>query len=1460
MATDGSVIIDTRLSTGNLQRDVQNVNNQLGNIGSNMNDVGTRMNRTMSQQMNYMANQVTRHSRYMSAEAQAMAREMSEAYRAQSRSMLQYEEQLLGIEYAFFRAAQASGEYQGTNQQFMNSLQELGNTQRQINDQMMASNQLALAGIYSSVAALMAMSTQASKISANYRRMANPIYNVNQGLLTMADNLNRAANAAQPAALALRMLGPNANMKQLNDMINMINQGLMRHQMITLGAAIASAIFYKQLHDGAMATNKAYKTAFEEMGEAVRKAFQPMVDVFAMVMIPVYKFITAIAELVIQFNEAHPTVAKLVAAFLMLIPALTLLLSPLAIGIGLLGGMQAAFGALWAIIGPVVTGLAAMMGTVLLVSAAIVGLTYGIITLWKNSETFRNGVYTVIAALQTFGQAIVDFGKYLFYVITTGDTMNDWLTHLPAGFQGVALAIGESINSIINFFTSFGKYIYWVIASGDTMNDWLSHLPVVFQNVAYGIGEGIVKIKEFLNQFVEAIKAAFQGDFTQLTQVFATLIPTIIGLLIGGLPALLLTVARFMPAIAEQLNMGTETIVSVINSVINAIVTFLTTQVPIFLQKGVEILTSIIQGLISALPVVVQAISNIIAALVEVITTSLPMLLESGVTIITALVEGILTLLPSLLNVGLELIVTLVQGIIQVLPQLVETATQIIDTVLKTLTQLLPKLLKMGVDVLMKLVEGILEVIPDLIETATDIISTLLETIVQMLPEVLSAGTDLLLALIDGILDTLPQLIDTALEIVINIIDIIVENLPKLIEAGVKILTSLIEGIINIIPKLIETAVLLITKILETLVSNLPKIIEAGVKILLAIISGIIQILPELIKAIIKLAVTIVNTIVENLPKILNSGKEILKALVEGIVSLISMLLKAIKTDIMDGIKSAISDKIKDITTVGKDIINGLIEGITSMGKDAIEAITGVVGGVISAAKKMLDSHSPSRVFIGIGNDTIDGFDIGLEERRKRLEGTMTSITKGLVTIGKEHAKEELELSKQKNAQIAEVEKRAKEDIDKIYRNAYAKKRKTTIDENIKIQRIQEDSAKKVADIEKKSAVESEKIQKEAQQAKLESVKNFIAAKKEIEGLSLIDEAYIWEQSLSLFKANSKERLAAQKEYQSAVAAVNQELTAINKEYSTEIQKVHDDLIKSEESVNKAVEDSITKRENFYKNSKGIFDEFKVELNRTGEELLNNLSSQIVHFEGWQREIEHLATRAIDEGLLAELREMGPAALAEIVALNSMTDVQLTKYSEMYRAKAKWAREMAVKEHIDMKNDADKQIKEMRSSADKQLDNLNREWDSKIKGLTKATKSELSTLKQIGQAAGQGLLDGISSVEQPLYNKLNEISNNIKRVMGEALNVDIPINTAPKYVPPSSGGNISSSAFNAASKPSNNTVSNGVKSALGAVSKVVNNKYDQGVTQHLNFTTKPMSPYEIARQTKKAAEQAALGW
>ena len=41
----------------------------------------------------------------------------------------------------------------------------------------------------------------------------------------------------------------------------------------------------------------------------------------------------------------------------------------------------------------------------------------------------------MISGIQSFIDILVSLGKYLFYTAVDGDYLNDWITHLPKGFQ-----------------------------------------------------------------------------------------------------------------------------------------------------------------------------------------------------------------------------------------------------------------------------------------------------------------------------------------------------------------------------------------------------------------------------------------------------------------------------------------------------------------------------------------------------------------------------------------------------------------------------------------------------------------------------------------------------------------------------------------------------------------------------------------------------------------------------------------------------------------------------------------------------------------------------------------------------------------------------------------------------------------------------------------------------------------
>lgn len=475
-------------------------------------------------------------------------------------------------------------------------------------------------------------------------------------------------------------------------------------------------------------------------------------------------------------------------------------------------------------------------------------------------------------------------------------------------------------------------------------------------------------------------------------------------------------------------------------------------------------------------------------------------------------------------------------------------------------------------------------------------------------------------------------------------------------------------------------------------------------------------------------------------------------------------------------IKDSIIKKVKeiDLVQIGKDIINGLIKGISAMTANVLEAITGVVDGVVNTAKKLLGIHSPSRVFKQIGLWTGEGMAIGLDDSSAKVNKAMSDIGDGILTVSKTYQEEYSNLIDDFNKKNEDKNDKTLEKIYKIQNNAIKKKRALTQKEKQDIALLEasyrDSKLKADQDFNKKYKALVEKSEKEY----LDVIKKYIDDKKSLEQLSLLDEAKVWEQSMELFSEGTNERIKAQQEYKKAVEAVNKEITAINSEYSNQVMKINEELIKSEEALNKAYEDAVSKRENSLKNTKGLFDEFTVDLGRSGEELLDNLQSQITHFKGWQSQIEILATRAIDEGLLAELREMGPNALAEIVALNSMTDSQLTQYSELYRTKSKWAREVAEKEHIGMKNDTEKQIKGLRDNSNKQLDTLQREWNAKIKSITTDTSTQLSSLEQIGMDAGNGLLQGLSSTSNAIKSKALDIANSVKKTIQSALDIHSP--------------------------------------------------------------------------------------
>ncbi|PDY51102.1 carbamoyl-phosphate synthase, partial [Bacillus cereus] len=112
-----------------------------------------------------------------------------------------------------------------------------------------------------------------------------------------------------------------------------------------------------------------------------------------------------------KFNEAHPVLAKFIQGTMMLVPALTLILAPLAVGIGLLKGYRAALFLVWQMVKPLALGLMVVSPVAWAVAAAIAGLAVGFTYAYKNIEPFRKAVDNTVTAIKGLFQLV--FGSQI---------------------------------------------------------------------------------------------------------------------------------------------------------------------------------------------------------------------------------------------------------------------------------------------------------------------------------------------------------------------------------------------------------------------------------------------------------------------------------------------------------------------------------------------------------------------------------------------------------------------------------------------------------------------------------------------------------------------------------------------------------------------------------------------------------------------------------------------------------------------------------------------------------------------------------------------------------------------------------------------------------------------------------------------------------------------------------------
>ncbi|MCA9643678.1 MAG: hypothetical protein H6718_03210 [Polyangiaceae bacterium] len=102
-----------------------------------------------------------------------------------------------------------------------------------------------------------------------------------------------------------------------------------------------------------------------------------------------------------------------------------------------------------------------------------------------------------------------------------------------------------------------------------------------------------------------------------------------------------------------------------------------------------------------------------------------------------------------------------------------------------------------------------------------------------------------------------------------------------------------------------------------------------------------------------------------------------------------------------DGVSSALDsakEKLAAWVSIGKEFITGLATGIGNGLTDVVAAAKKVASGAVSAARAVLDSHSPSRVMMSVGRDTSEGMAIGMDDGASDVVSSAQSLAAAAVS------------------------------------------------------------------------------------------------------------------------------------------------------------------------------------------------------------------------------------------------------------------------------------------------------------------------------------------------------------------------------------------------------------------------------------------------------------------------------
>lgn len=256
------------------------------------------------------------------------------------------------------------------------------------------------------------------------------------------------------------------------------------------------------------------------------------------------------------------------------------------------------------------------------------------------------------------------------------------------------------------------------------------------------------------------------------------------------------------------------------------------------------------------------------------------------------------------------------------------------------------------------------------------------------------------------------------LEFIANIIGV---GIAAAISVAIKLFAAITEVVAFVITgftQLYEDVSGFVTGVVQFFTVDLPNAINALVQWFAQLPGNIAEFLSTVITNVVTWVTDMASNAVSAGSQFVSSIADFLSALPGKIASWLSDVISTVvgwvskfasnATSAASQFASKLIDGLASIpgkvTSIGSKIIQGMVNGVTGAAGRLIDSVKGAVGDAINAAKNLLGIHSPSRVFRKIGQYSMQGAALGVDDGADVLLRSTDNAMRGMISTAQDIA------------------------------------------------------------------------------------------------------------------------------------------------------------------------------------------------------------------------------------------------------------------------------------------------------------------------------------------------------------------------------------------------------------------------------------------------------------------------